>query len=95
MTFSLGQFNALSIQVCHNFQTSNSGLSTTKISFAAFVCPSLILAYLGQGARLIVDGDIVIGNIFYQTIPGPRSGALFWYEQLISAQGLVTHLCPG
>ena len=33
----------------------------------------------GQGARLIVDGDAVIANIFYLTIPGPQNGALFWY----------------
>ncbi|KAJ7797662.1 potassium transporter [Mycena olivaceomarginata] len=59
---NLGQFNALSI----------------RISFAGFVYPALVLAYLGQGARLIRDGDAVLDNIFYKTIPGPADGALFW-----------------
>lgn len=40
--------------------------------------PALILAYLGQGARLIEDGQAVLPNIFYRTIPGPQNGALFW-----------------
>ncbi|KAJ7134907.1 potassium transporter [Mycena epipterygia] len=59
---NLGQFNATSI----------------RISFAGFVYPSLVLAYLGQGARLIEDGDEVLTNIFYKSIPGPTNGALFW-----------------
>ncbi|KAF7314527.1 hypothetical protein MKEN_00925800 [Mycena kentingensis (nom. inval.)] len=59
---NLGQFNA----------------SAIRISFIAFVYPSLVLAYLGQGARLIHDGEDVFGNIFYRTIPGPPNGALFW-----------------
>ncbi|KAF7972843.1 hypothetical protein HWV62_16954 [Athelia sp. TMB] len=62
MFANLGHFNMLSIQ----------------ISFSTFVFPSLALAYLGQGARLISDGDAVISNIFYKTIPGPANGPLFW-----------------
>jgi KUP system potassium uptake protein len=42
------------------------------------VYPALILAYLGQGARLIVDGDTVITNVFYTSIPGKANGPLFW-----------------
>lgn len=48
------------------------------MSFACFVWPSLILAYLGQGARLIADGEKIFANIFYLTIPGPPNGGLFW-----------------
>jgi KUP system potassium uptake protein len=59
---SLGQFNMLSIQ----------------ISFTLVTYPALLLAYLGQGARLIVDGEAVLSNVFYDTIPGPHNGALFW-----------------
>ncbi|PSR72216.1 hypothetical protein PHLCEN_2v11923 [Hermanssonia centrifuga] len=59
---NLGQFNMASIQ----------------LSFASFVYPSLVLAYLGQGARLIVDGEAVLSNIFYSTIPGRPEGPLFW-----------------
>ncbi|ESK88352.1 hypothetical protein Moror_14785 [Moniliophthora roreri MCA 2997] len=83
----LGHFNALSIQ----------------LSFTFFVYPSLILAYLGQGAVLIVRGrDVVRGrevleNIFYQTIPGPINGPLFWimftvaiFAAIIGSQCLVT-----
>jgi KUP system potassium uptake protein len=44
-----------------------------------FVFPTLILAYLGQGARLIRDGDAVIHDVFYSTIPGHSGGPLFWF----------------
>ena len=64
---SLGQFNILSIQ----------------LSFTLITYPCLILAYLGQGARLIVDGDSVLSNVFYQTIPGPVGGPLYWYVPLL------------
>ncbi|KAJ3545437.1 hypothetical protein NM688_g5626 [Phlebia brevispora] len=78
---NLGQFNMASIQ----------------ISFTCFVYPSLILAYLGQGARLITDGENVLSNIFYQTIPGKHQGPLFWVlyvfailATLIASQALIT-----
>ncbi|KAJ7069610.1 potassium transporter-domain-containing protein [Mycena amicta] len=78
---NLGQFNALSI----------------RMSFTGFVYPSLVLAYLGQGARLITDGDAVISNIFYNTIPGPRNGGLFWIvfvfailATIIASQAMIT-----
>jgi len=81
MFANLGQFNALSI----------------RIAFAGFVWPALILAYLGQGARLIVDGQNVFNNIFYQTIPGPTNGALFWVlfvfailATIIASQAMIT-----
>lgn len=64
ISYSLGQFNMLSIQ----------------LSFSCITYPALLLAYLGQGARLIVDGESVISNVFYRTIPGPVNGPLFWYE---------------
>ena len=50
-----------------------------QLSFAFFVYPALVLAYLGQGARLIVDGENIVTNIFYKSIPGPPNGALYWY----------------
>lgn len=46
--------------------------------------PCLILAYLGQGARLVVDGEAVISNVFYLTIPGPHNGVLFWYVIILN-----------
>ncbi|KAH9996962.1 potassium transporter [Russula compacta] len=78
---NLGQFNMLSIQ----------------ISFGGFVYPSLILAYLGQGARLIVNGADVLPNVFYLTIPGKQNGPLFWIlyvfailATLIASQTMIT-----
>lgn len=53
-------------------------MASIQISFTLLVYPSLVLAYLGQGARLITDGEAVISNIFYNTIPGPAKGGLFW-----------------
>ncbi|KAF8321383.1 potassium transporter [Cantharellus anzutake] len=81
MFANLGQFNALSIQ----------------LAFGLFVYPSLLLAYLGQGARLITDGGAVMSNIFYMTIPGPPNGALYWIvfvfallATIIASQALIT-----
>ncbi|KAJ4482322.1 potassium transporter [Lentinula aciculospora] len=78
---NLGQFNAASI----------------RISFCCFVYPGLILAYLGQGARLIVDGENVIQNVFYMSIPGPKNGPLFWimfavaiFATYVASQALIT-----
>ncbi|KAI0032636.1 potassium transporter [Vararia minispora EC-137] len=70
---NLGQFNALSIQ----------------ISFAGFVYPSLVLAYLGQGSRLISDGPNIISNVFYTSIPGAQNGPLFWIMYVFAI--LATH----
>ena len=60
--YSLGQFNALSIQ----------------IGFGLWVYPCLIFAYLGQGARLITEGEAAMSNIFWNTIPGPQNGVFYW-----------------
>lgn len=59
-------------------QSGHDSAHVLQISFTAFVYPALVLAYLGQGARLIVDGETVLENVFYQTIPGPTGGALYW-----------------
>jgi KUP system potassium uptake protein len=78
---NLGQFNMLSIQ----------------ISFSVLVYPSLVLAYLGQGSQLIVNGENVISNVFYRTIPGEHDGPLFWIlyvyailATLIASQAMIT-----
>ncbi|KAJ4491170.1 potassium transporter [Lentinula edodes] len=78
---NLGQFNAASI----------------RISFCCFVYPGLVLAYLGQGARLIVDGENVIQNAFYKSIPGSENGPLFWIvyavailATFVASQALIT-----
>ncbi|KAJ3506567.1 hypothetical protein NLJ89_g6796 [Agrocybe chaxingu] len=81
MFANLGQFNATSI----------------RMSFCIFVYPALILAYLGQGARLIVDGERVLAQVFYNSIPGPVDGPLFWImfifavlATLIASQAMIT-----
>ena len=68
-----------------------------QISFGSFVYPSLILAYLGQGSCLIVDGADVLPNVFYLTIPGKHDGPLFWIlyvfailATLIASQAMIT-----
>ncbi|KAM6494401.1 Potassium transporter [Amanita muscaria] len=78
---NLGQFNAASL----------------RLSFALVAYPSLLLAYLGQGARLVVDGDNAIKNVFYNTIPGPPNGPLFWImfvlailATIVASQTLIT-----
>jgi KUP system potassium uptake protein len=78
---NLGQFNAASI----------------RLSFCTVTYPALVLAYLGQGARLIHDGDVVISNVFYQAIPGKPNGPLFWIiwifgllATLTASQALIT-----
>ena len=70
---SLGQFNAISIQ----------------LSFGLFVYPCLVLAYLGQGAKVITEGETVMSNIFYTTIPGRHNGPLYWIEWLFALLATV------
>jgi hypothetical protein len=53
----------------------------TQISFSTIIYPSLVLAYLGQGARLVTEGEAVLSNLFYTTIPGGSNGPLFWLVQ--------------
>ncbi|PSR72214.1 hypothetical protein PHLCEN_2v11921 [Hermanssonia centrifuga] len=54
-------------------------LTGCEAMFAScFVYPSVVLAYLGQGARLIVDGETALANLFYATIPGSPNGPLYW-----------------
>ncbi|TFK27651.1 potassium transporter [Coprinopsis marcescibilis] len=78
---NLGQFNRASI----------------RFSFCFIAYPSLVLAYLGQGARLIQEGSNVMDNIFYRTIPGPINGPLYWIvfvfavlATLIASQAMIT-----
>ncbi|KAG8799422.1 hypothetical protein FRC16_005165 [Serendipita sp. 398] len=68
MFANLGQFNRLSIQ----------------LSFGFLVYPALVIAYLGQGAKLITDGDAVIANVFYASIPGGAGKPLYWIVYVVS-----------
>jgi KUP system potassium uptake protein len=68
-----------------------------QVAFGSFAYPSLVLAYLGQGSRLIVNGADVLPNVFYLTIPGKPNGPLFWIlyvfailATLIASQAMIT-----
>ncbi|CAI2170500.1 6808_t:CDS:10 [Funneliformis geosporum] len=56
----LGHFNRISIQ----------------LSFPLYVYPTLTLAYLGQGARIILDPSIVKPNAFWNSVP--ENDFVFW-----------------
>jgi KUP system potassium uptake protein len=43
------------------------------------VYPALCLAYLGQGARLVIDPVNVLPNVFFQSIPGGTGGGFWWF----------------
>lgn len=51
--------------------------SSIRMGFA-LVYVSVVLAYFGQGARLIRDGVEVLPSLFYLTIPGGVGGGLYW-----------------
>ncbi|KAK2467234.1 hypothetical protein APHAL10511_000783 [Amanita phalloides] len=78
---NLGQFNAASI----------------RIAFSFMVYPSLLLSYLGQGAMLIKNGEKALPNVFWNTLPGPTDGPIFWIEfvianlaTLVASQSLIS-----
>lgn len=49
-----------------------------QLPLFVIVYPSLMLAYLGQGAKLITGGDKVLPNIFYLSIPGGSGSPTYW-----------------
>ncbi|GAA5996914.1 hypothetical protein JCM5350_005065 [Sporobolomyces pararoseus] len=79
--FALGQFSKQSI----------------RFSFIGFVYPCLLLAYLGQGARLVAEPETVVQNVFFQSIPG-GSGTAYWWitwifailASIIASQAMIT-----
>ncbi|GAA5833011.1 hypothetical protein JCM3766R1_000398 [Sporobolomyces carnicolor] len=68
-----------------------------RFSFTCFVYPCLLLAYLGQGARLVADPETVVQNVFFQSIPG-GSGTAYWWitwvfailASVIASQAMIT-----
>ncbi|GAA5889235.1 hypothetical protein JCM8208_007810 [Rhodotorula glutinis] len=78
---SLGQFSKGSI----------------RLAFCCFAAPCLMLQYLGQGAKLIVGGDEVLRNVFFNSIPGGTGGGLWWFvwifavlAAVIASQAMIT-----
>jgi len=66
----LGHFNRISIQ----------------LSFPCIVYPALILAYLGQGARLILDRS-VISNTFWNTVP--KNDFIYWVVFILATLATI------
>jgi len=67
-----------------------------RLAFITWVYPCLILSYLGQGARLISDGDLIIELIFYRSMKLLGEG-VYWIvfifsilATIIASQALVT-----
>lgn len=50
----------------------------SQLPLFVIVYPSLMLAYLGQGAKLIIGKDKVLPNIFYLSIPGGSGSPTYW-----------------
>ncbi|CAG8519132.1 9318_t:CDS:2 [Diversispora eburnea] len=67
----LGHFNRISIQ----------------ISFTLFAFPSLTLAYLGQGARLVLDPS-VSANTFWLTLPS-TDGPIYWIVFILATLATI------
>ncbi|RHZ89426.1 hypothetical protein Glove_14g19 [Diversispora epigaea] len=67
----LGHFNRISIQ----------------ISFTLFAFPALSLAYLGQGARLVLD-PAVSENTFWLTLPA-TNGPIYWIVFILATLATI------
>ncbi|KAM0748500.1 potassium transporter [Meredithblackwellia eburnea MCA 4105] len=68
-----------------------------RLAFTGYVYPCLILAYLGQGAQIIEYGDSVMGNVFFNTVPGGVDGGFWWVTwvfailaAIIASQAMIT-----
>lgn len=66
-----------------------------RIGFG-LVYTAIVLNYLGQGAKLVVDPS-TIENCFFRSIPGPVGGPLYWITfvasilaTLVASQSLIT-----
>lgn len=53
------------------------------------------MAYLGQGAQLITNGDVVIANVFYSTIPGGAGSGMYWYARRMESMGWKLNFMAG
>jgi len=66
----LGHFNRISIQ----------------LSFPCIIYPALIVAYLGQGARVILDNSIV-DNTFWNTVP--KNIFIYWITFVLATLATI------
>ncbi len=49
-----------------------------------------MFAYFGQGAKLISNGEVVIQNPFYLSIPGGSNGGLWWVTWIMGVLATVS-----
>ncbi|GAA5928143.1 hypothetical protein JCM3775_002829 [Rhodotorula graminis] len=68
-----------------------------RLAFCCLAAPCLMLQYLGQGAKLIVGGEAVLQNVFFNSIPGGTGGGLWWFvwifavlAAVIASQAMIT-----
>ncbi|GAA5838703.1 hypothetical protein JCM9279_003833 [Rhodotorula babjevae] len=68
-----------------------------RLAFCCFAAPCLMIQYLGQGAKLIVGGEEVLSNVFFNSIPGGTGGGLWWFvwifavlAAVIASQAMIT-----
>lgn len=63
--------------------------NSIRLAFIAYVFPCLVLAYLGQGSKLISDGAEVLPNIFFRSIPGGVGRPYWWITWIVSVLSAV------
>ncbi len=69
------------------------GVRTIRATWYALVFPSLLLAYLGQGAVLLSGVELRGGNVFYTTVPDALVGPMVVLSTLaaiIASQALIS-----
>ncbi|ORY80251.1 potassium transporter [Leucosporidium creatinivorum] len=59
-----------------------------RVSFIGWVYPCLLLAYLGQGAKLVTDPS-VLSNVFFASIPGGVGGGYWWFSWVFAVMAAV------
>ena len=73
--------------------------ASIRTGFGLVYC-SVILAYFGQGAKLIKHGADVLPSLFYLTIPGGVGGGMYWIMFVFAILACLSKcplrlLCPG
>lgn len=61
---------------------------SVQLTLGCFVYPCLMLEYLGQTSYLL-DHPEAVANVFFNSVPGRVSGALYWYVFVVSTLATV------
>ena len=71
------------------------GIRPIRLAWTFFVLPSLVLGYLGQGAKILLDpSPTVIENPFFSLVP-PAPAPIYWFllssaATVIASQALIS-----